>query len=291
MLTGLILCVATGVVWTLVGILYSRASQRDGRSFVPFMAAYSLVFVLTTWTAGHPVAAPMREVALTGACELAAAFFGQLGFLALYLAMRRGGHGVAWSLAQSALAVPFLCGVLFFGNRPGVLPYCGVAMVLGAVALIGAASTGTTIAMNRIYLLFAFGAMLLNGIAQALTLIPGHLGLTPAALTWRVPFYCLVGLGWWVVLLVRHESFRFSWYGVLYGIVVAAGQFLLYHASDCLERRNATALAYPIAVGTCILLMRLSSRFVRRERFSRLEAVGLALLLFGIALMNSTSRL
>ena len=81
------MCVATGVVWTLVGILYSRASQRGGGSFVPFMAAYSLVFVLTTWTAGCPVAAPMREVALTGACELAAAFFGQLGFLALYLAM------------------------------------------------------------------------------------------------------------------------------------------------------------------------------------------------------------
>ena len=128
--------------------------------------------------------------------------------------------------------------------------------------------------------------MLLNGIAPALTLIPGHLGLTPEALTWRVPFYCLVGLGWWVVLLVRHEKFRFSWHGVLYGIVVATGQFLLYHASDCLERHNATALAYPIAVGTCILLRRLYSRYVRRECFSRLEAVGLALLLAGIALLN-----
>ena len=128
--------------------------------------------------------------------------------------------------------------------------------------------------------------MILTGISQALTLIPGHLGLTSEALTWRVPFYSLVGLCWWVVLFVRHEKFFFSWHGVHYGIVVTFGQFLLYHASDCLERHNATALAYPVAVGTCILLMRLYGRFARQERFSRLEAVGLALLVIGIVPLN-----
>ena len=159
-------------------------------------------------------------------------------------------------------------------------------MVLGAVALIGAGSTGSNAVENRSYLLFAFGAMLLTGVSQTLTLIPGHLGLSPEALTWRVPFYCLVGLGWWVVLFARREKVRFSWQGVLYGIVVATGQFLLYRASDCLERHNAAALAYPVAVGTCILLMRLYGRFARQERFSRLEAVGLALLVIGIVPLN-----
>ncbi|MBO4619914.1 MAG: hypothetical protein J5654_07365 [Victivallales bacterium] len=286
MLTGVMLCLATGAVWTLVGILYSRASQRDGGGFVPFMAAYSLVFVGTAWTIGHPMTAPIREVALTAAYALAAAFFGQCGFLALYFAMRRGGHGVAWALMQSALAVPFLCGVLFFGNRPGVWACCGLAMMLVAVALIGAGAADANATKSRIYLLLAFGAMLLTGVSQALTLVPGHLGLSAEALTWRVPFYSLAGLGWWVVLFVRREKYRFSWLGVLYGVVVAAGQFLLYQASDCLERHNAAALAYPIAVGTCILMMRIYSRLVRKECFSRLETVGLALLLAGIALLN-----
>ena len=280
------LCLATGIVWTLVGILYSRASQRDGGGFVPFMAAYSLVFVVTAWTIGHPTPAATREIALTGACALAAALFGQGGFLALYFAMRRGGHGVAWALAQSALAVPFLCGVLFFGNHPGTWPCCGLAIMLGAMALIGIGSADANAVKSRIYLMLAFGAMLLNGVSQALTLVPGHLGLSAEALTWRVPFYSLAGLGWWVALFVRREKFRLSWLGVLYGIVVAAGQFLFYQASDCLERHNATALAYPIAVGTCILMMRLYSRLARKECFSRLEAVGLALLLAGIALLN-----
>ena len=286
MLTGVMLCLATGAVWTLVGILYSRASQRDSGGFVPFMAAYSLVFIVTAWTIGHPAPAPTREVTLTGAYALAAALFGQCGFLALYFAMRRGGHGVAWALMQSALAVPFLCGVLFFGNRPGIWPCCGLAMMLVAVALIGAGAADTNVTKGRFYLLLAFGAMLLTGVSQALTLVPGHLELSAEALTWRVPFYSLVGLGWWVVLFVRREKIRFSWLGVLYGIVVAAGQFLLYQASDCLERHNAAALAYPIAVGTCILMMRIYSRLVRKECFSRFETVGLALLLAGIALLN-----
>ena len=289
MFSGLMLCLATGVVWTLVGILYSRASQRDGGSFVPFMASYSLVFAVTAWTAGCPVAAPAREVLLTGGCALSAAFFGQFGFLALYLAMRRGGHGVAWSLAQSSLVVPFLGGVVFFGNRPGVWPYIGLAVMLGAIALIGAGSAGTDRAKSRFYLLLALGAMLLNGVSQTMTLIPGHLGLSLEALTWRVPLYSLAGLGWWVVLLARREKYRFSWLGVVYGIVVAGGQFLLYRAADCLERWNASGLAYPIAVGTCIFLMRLYSRIARAERFNRLEAIGLTLLLFGIALMNFTN--
>ena len=288
MLTGLLWCLATGVVWTLVGILYSRASQRDDGGFVPFMAAYSLVFVGTAWTIGHPVTAPIREVALTGTYALAVAFFGQCGFLALYFAMRRGGHGVAWSLAQSALVIPFLGGVIFFGNRPGVWPYIGLAAMLGAIALIGAGSASTDGAKNRFYLLLALGAMLLNGVSQTLTLIPGHLGLSLEALTWRVPFYSLGGLFWWVVLWSRHEKYRFSWLGVIYGVVVAVGQFLLYRASDSLERQNASGLAYPVAVGTCILLMRLYSRFARGERFTRLEAIGLTLLLCGIALMNSS---
>ena len=286
MLTGLMLCISTGIVWTLVGILYSHASRRDGESFVTFMASNSLVFAITAWTVGHPVAAPVHEVAATGVCALAAAFVGQLGFLALFWAMKRGGHGIAWSLTQSALVVPFLCGVLFFGNRPGLLSYCGLVIMLGAVALIGAGSAGVNGSTNYLYLLLSFGAMILTGISQALTLIPGHLGLTFEALTWRVPFYSLVGLCWWVVLFVRHEKYFFSWHGVLYGIVVATGQFLLYHASDCLERHNATALAYPVAVGTCILLMRLYSRFARQEHFSRLEAVGLSLLIIGIVLLN-----
>ena len=280
------LCLSTGIVWTLVGILYSHASQRNGGSFVPFMASNSLVFAITAWTVGHPVVAPVREIAATSICALTAAFVGQLGFLALYWAMKRGGHGIAWSLAQSALVVPFLCGVLFFGNRPGLLSYCGVVTILGAVALIGVGSAGANGSTNYLYLLLSFGAMLLTGISQALTLIPGHLGLTFEALTWRVPFYSLVGLCWWVALFVHHEKCIFSWHGVLYGIVVATGQFLLYHASDCLERHNATALAYPVAVGTCILLMRLYSRFARQEHFSFLEAVGLALLITGIVLLN-----
>ncbi|MBR6471649.1 MAG: hypothetical protein IKS83_07615 [Victivallales bacterium] len=282
-------CLATGVVWTLVGILYSQASQRDDGSFVPFMASYSLVFAVTAWTVGCPVAAPAREVALTGGCALSAAFFGQFGFLALYLAMQRGGHGVAWSLAQSAMVIPFLGGVIFFGNRPGVWPYIGLAAMLGAIALIGAGSAGTDRAKSRFYLLLALGAMLLNGVSQTLTLIPGHLGLSLEALTWRVPLYSLAGLAWWVVLLMRRERYRFSWLGAVYGIVVAGGQFLLYRASDSLERQNASGLAYPVAVGTCILLMRLYSRVARRECLTRLEAIGLTLLLFGIALMNSTS--
>lgn len=281
------LCLATGVVWTLVGILYSRASQRDGGSFVPFMASYSLVFAITAWTAGCPVAAPAREVILTGGCALSAALFGQFGFLALYLAMRRGGHGVAWSLAQSSLLIPFLGGVIFFGNRPGVWSYIGLTAMLGAIALIGASSRNTDRTKSRFYLLLALGAMLLNGVSQTLTLIPGHLGLSLEALTWRVPLYSLAGLLWWVVLLVRREKYRFSWLGVVYGIVVAGGQFLLYLAADGLEHWNAAGLAYPIAVGTCIFLMRIYSRIVRAERFTRLEAIGLALLLFGLVLMNS----
>jgi hypothetical protein len=60
---------------------------------------------------------------------LAAGMINAWGVLTLQRAMRRGHHGVTWAIGQSAMVVPFLVGVLVFGDALGAL---GFPIAVGA---------------------------------------------------------------------------------------------------------------------------------------------------------------
>lgn len=285
---GIVLTLATGLVWSLVGIVYSKAAEKP-EGFRLFLAIGAFCFALACWGANPPAAAPVSEVLTVAAVMIPAGILGQFGFLALRGAMRRGGHGASWGIAQSAMLCPFAAGMLLFGERVSAARLAGMGMLLAALVPL---SRGGRIpekdSGHRVFLIFAFLAFVLLGGQQTLTLIPNRLPeLGAAALSWRVPLLSLCGLGWFVAAFARRESgFRSVLpLALLYGALVAAGQWTMFRALDLLSGAGAAGIAYPLAVGGSVALFFLYSEWIRKERNGLIGAAGILLAVLGMFLL------
>lgn len=286
MILGIAFAVLTGVIWTLVGVIYSHtAGEKDG--FSSFMMSYFLVYVAIAWIFRTPQAAPTAEVLRIALVILPASIFGQLGFLALYRAMRTGPHGIAWSISQAAMVLPFLAGWLGFGNPVRVWQPLGMLLVLGSLPLLGKKkrAAGCAPQPRREFLLWTGAAFVLIGLGQVFTLLPNELGgLSSAALSWRVPLNSLGGLWWGAYIVFKGEKIHLSRLrlGLIYGVVVALGQIALYVAIDNMSAAQASEMVYPLAIGCCIVFFYGYCRVVRKEPSAPADLAGLAMLVPGL---------
>lgn len=285
---GIALTLATGLVWSLIGIVYSKAAEKP-EGFRLFLALAGLCFAAACWGANPPAAAPVPQVLAVAAVMIPAGILGQLGFLSLRGAMRRGGHGASWGIAQSAMLCPFAAGILFFGERTSAARLAGMALLLAAlVPLSRGGRSANEGSGRRLFLGFAFLAFALLGMQQTLTLIPNRLPeLGTAALSWRVPLLSLCGLGWFVAAFARRESgFRVMLpLALLYGVLAATGQWTMFRALDLLSGVNAAGIAYPLAVGGSVALFFLYSEWIRKERNGLTGAAGILLAVLGMFLL------
>ena len=286
---GILVALVTGAIWCGVGVAYSRAAEKK-EGFHLFLLLSALCFLLTSWGAERPGAAPLPELLTVAALMIPAGLLSQFGFLALCGAMRRGSHGVSWGIAQSAMLCPFAAGILLFGEAATPWRLAGMAILLGSLVPLGWPSCTERAAgrAHRIFLLFAFLAFLLLGAQQTLTLVPNRLpGLGPAALSWRIPLLSLGGLIWIVVVIRRRElGFRSVLpLALLYGVLVAAGQWTMFRAIDLLSHAGAAGVAYPVAIGGCIALFFLYAKWIRGEKTGVTGTAGILLAGLGILLL------
>lgn len=288
MTAGFLLTLAVAVAWALVGIVYSRAAATR-IEMTPFLFAGGTAFLLLTWLlCCPPFAVDWREVGIVAAVLLPAALLGQGGFLTMARAMKQGSHGIAWCFSQAALIMPFLTGWLLLDNPVAARQWTGLAVLTAALAMLGAAGNRLAEEGRRRFPWWALAAFLLLGCQQSLTLIPNGLQLSGAALAWRLPLSSLGGVIWILPVWKRKLPLtRQLWaWGVLYGAVVMAGQFLLYWALDVLSPHGMEAIVYPVAVGGSIGFFTLYCRLVRRERLAWLAWGGILLCLAGIVLLR-----
>ena len=279
---------ATGFLWSAIGIIFGKAANKE--SFFPFLFLSTVIFVGTTWIFTFPAAAPACEILKVSGLMFPSALAGQLGFLALREAIKRGSLAISWCLAQAAMLWPFLSGTLFLGEPATPERIGGMAIVcIGLPLLAGTQKSVTPEGRRRnpYFLWFAFGAFALIGLQQTLSLIPNRLIQNPEALSWRVPVSSLAGLGW--IFFCRRRS-PAAWKDSLvpalgYGVLVACGQWTLFRAIDTLSGCAASGIAYPLAVGISIVLLTFYSGMILREKLSRLAATGIAVIICGIILL------
>lgn len=290
MTNAILLMLLTGLVWTVVGILFGRAPAEKDR-LCTFFALNGIIFMAFVYLARPPEAAPAGEI-LRLSCVIVPSAILEVGcFLLLKLAMDRGSQGIAWCIAQSAMVVAFLGSIVFLDNPSSPWQWLGMALMLGSLVLFGRDKRADGNAVNDArYFRLAFGAFVMNGVAQVLRLSPGYMGLAPETLTWRLPLQAPVGMVFWIWVCLSRGSWRPGavWrHSVPYGLVVAIGQVCFYLATDAADRIRITSVVMPVAIGTCILLFTLWCRFVRGERLSRGGWTAVALNVAGIALLSS----
>jgi uncharacterized membrane protein len=247
MLSGAIFTIATGVIWTLVAIIYSSIAGKQ-KSIAGFMFLYTVIFTTLIWIFRTPQAAPAKEICQVAWCMLPSALLGQLGFFILFLAMKKGSHAVAWTFTQSAMVIPFLGSWLFFDNLVKWFNFAGLLLIIVALIGLGISKNKPNAIENKsshLALILSLIALLVSGISQFCSLIPGEMGISTEALSWRLPINTIVGVSvWGIAALIKLA--KMDWqtvkYSSIYGLVVAVGQVTLYMAIDALTPLNMMAI-------------------------------------------------
>ena len=114
---GVIAMVVVGSSWCLVGLVMGDAPKKGIEpSLVQlggaiFSVGFSLFILLLT--SAYSTATPMATF-LTCLTYFVASLINFIMLQLMSKAMQCGPNGVIWSIIQSALVFPFLCGILFF---------------------------------------------------------------------------------------------------------------------------------------------------------------------------------
>ena len=289
MTTAVSLMLLTGALWALVGVLFGAAPSDRDRLY-PFFALNGILFTIFVFAAQPPVAAPAGGVLRLAAVIVPSAALEVAAFLLLKFAMDRGSQGIAWCVAQSAMAVSFVCSVVFLRNPATAARWTGLALALAALVLFARDKPAKgAVGNDARYFRLVFASFALIGAAQFLRLVPGYMGFPEETLAWRLPLQAPVGAVVWsvVCLAKRLRPSAAVWKLALpYAAVVAVSQIVFYRAVDAEDALRATSLVMPVSIGTCILLFALWCCFVRRERLSPAGWLAVALDLAGIALLS-----
>jgi drug/metabolite transporter (DMT)-like permease len=307
MILGMLLMAATGLSWAFGGALMSYCASR--RIAVVTMLGPQLVLGLLVVSCVLPDYGAIAGGLPPGGRALAGVMLGAgmvnaFGLLAMQRAMKKGHHGLTWAIGQSAMVLPFLTGVLVFGEEPARGRLAGLAAMLAGIAVLGyaqkarprpgatapqAGEKGPASSQAWSWFLAALAALLLLGAGQALMTLPSHVPALTDSARLRLPLLYLGNAAIILTLWGRQggRPGRLTLALALVGTVLGlAGGVALFHGLDLLAGADLASIGFPIAVGSCVLSFAAYSALVLRETFTRRHVAGIALGLAGMVLLT-----
>ncbi len=296
MLAGIGLAVFAGGIWTLTGVVNSCCA-RFKLDLVTYLLANTLFsLLLTSLLFIHPNGLLSRNTALLAGVLIPAGVLNTSGALALQKGLQKGHHGIVFLIAQSALVLPFLTGVVFFGENPGALRWLGAfsilaGMIFCAIPKIMAEKDGEK--SEKGWLFYAVAAFFLFGIAQSMMTVPSYWkGFVDAAgvrtsLIYAGSSFLMVTTALWPPV---RKTLVFNKPLILCGIVVAvlntASMGIIFAALDLLSKGGIGAVGFPLAISASLVGFTLYSLFVMREKCYAFTILGLFMILTGGILIS-----
>jgi drug/metabolite transporter (DMT)-like permease len=287
---GLILILLTGLLWSGIGVVLGVAVRRryDVLSFITVAFVMSSICSWVLFLDWRLLLAGAVE--RPGALVLLLTAAGAAGGMGMFFLQRSMVAGAAaWTVGQSALVIPFLAGSLFLGEPLRISGVLGVAaIVLSMIAFSRGnrqSQSGSDMGTGQKWLRHALAAFLLLGAQQALSSVPSSWpGWTDSA-GLRVPITLTAGVLPFLVISVRRGmSLDRAVWGIAaaYAVLVIAGQYLLFCAMDQLSLEGRLSLAFPLALGTSIVIFAMWDLLVWKRCPDRLTTIGICLGLLGV---------
>jgi len=293
---GILLSLASGLLFGGVGVVLRRVSRAGGSLvtyYVLFGACY-LALALAFQVRWRLVAGADRLPLLAAVIGLSGIASG-FGMLLMTRSMALGHGGISWAISQSSLVVPFLAGVLAWGDRSGPAGWTGLALVLAMIVVLGRRQGGTgTISSDaradrRAWVATVAAAFAALGVSQTLSSVPSRWAGWSDGPGLRV---ALSAAGFLAVMLVlflfakdRRPGRLVPLLALAHGVIGFLGQAAFFASLDRLAPLGLAAAAFPVSIGTTILSFSLYSALVLRERFRALDIASLAAGSAGIALL------
>ncbi len=301
---GISLTLLTGLVWGGVGISLSRIvkTNMDFPSFMFLASGLILAFSLAVMPDYGKIYSGdanyrLFELLLV---MLAVAATSNLGFLKMRNAMQLGHHGFAWAVSQSAMILPFIFAFLFWNEKMGVSRFAGAALILASLLLFSLRQIGSqrdtsdlnsgTQAGGAEWIALSISAFLLIGISQIFSILPSHWSGWSDKGVLRVPLFSLFTFIFWTGYFFSKGSkvsFKATFiFSLLYALLVLSGQITLYKSLDLMESVKMSSIVYPLAVGTCIMMVVVYSALALKEKFGVAGILGVSMGLLGIILIS-----
>ena len=293
MIIAIGLALVTGVCWCAVGTAFSQAADRGLHPALLNLLCFSgialVTAVLIDWShIAHTTPMVVVSMAISGLAMTG-------GMAVLQRAMKRGGHAVAWAVAQAGLAWPFLSAVLIHGERPGILPWIGLLGIVASLALFAQRDRSTETDGTQPWFPLALLGLGLIGIQQSAFQWPSLASPTrssrrppPPAVLQRRPDVPAAADALAAGLGPAEERTR--WPAIIGFALLGCGASLIAQpaiiaSSDHLAAIGLAGIAFPIAIATCIALFSTYSCLHRGERLAARTYAGLGLCLTGVVLM------
>ena len=312
MVAGMAMAIVTGFTWVVVGVVSSGTARRGANSALVQWLTQMLGMVAVAGILAFKGAAPFREAFVPGMkCLWATLAFAGFGFINYYMlaamneAMRRGPHGMAWTITQSGFILPFLMICVVFPGRAGLTAWraIGILAILFNVVVDGVSKGSSSDggkSSSKSWFWIALLALFLCGANQCCAELPSYLpeGAYSERLgvEGRMAWSGIGALIAWAIhaifrsgprrLAAPWPEFRAALLGALAITVVntAVSYFLFYPCMDRLADAGVGAIAHPLMVGACFCGFFIYSAFFLRERTTALQKIGFAVGLAGVAL-------
>lgn len=301
---GFILTLMTGLIWGGVGIVFSRVVKRnmDFPSFMLLSSGFILIFslaVIPDYRAIMSGNANSRFFELI-IVMLAVSVTANIGFLKMRGAMQCGHHGFTWAIAQSAMVLPFIFALLFWKEKAGISRLAGILLILTSFSLLSLKEIGSpgktsnsksgSMKNGLSWIFFSISAFLLIGISQIFSIMPSQWSNWSDKGALRVPLLSGLTFIFWIgYVFLKGEkiSFKLTFlHSLIYALLVLSGQIFLYKSLDLMALAKISSLVYPLAVGTCIMVVVIYSALKLREQFGISGIAGILVSLLGIILIS-----
>lgn len=279
-------------MWASAGMIFSRIARSE-KSTIAFIGTTATLTVIFSWlgvanwhvlSLGHIV----RLQELIAAMVLAGLFNAVYQQLML-VSMQSGHNAIAWTIAQSAMVIPFLAGIIVWHDMPSLWRIGGVACLLAMIVVLGIENMGKASANGtERWLPLVLLTFLSVGLGQTFFSMPSRwAGWTDSAhLRLPISFSAamVVNLGALLVSRVKPDR-QVTSYALLYAALALAAQKLLFACMDMLAHVGLLGIAYPLAAGVCILAFALYSAFILKEKFKRTEMLAMAIGMLGLGML------
>lgn len=286
MLTGILLAIATGLLWAVCGVVLSCCASRK-LAIVPYSILQSFLTGAATLLLIDFRAITAHDLGILAAFIFLAGFLNSLGLYAVHLAMKRGNHAPVWAISQAALIFPFLVGVLFFHNRGNIWQWLGTLLTVAGI-LTPAAKEFRRISgwfPTALAAFFVFGAVqVFYGLPLQLFAFRDAAGMRPLATAWGST------VGWLAIAAYSRSSIRCDRRTLAVAVAMVLESLislrLFFLALDALAAANCENIAFPLLTGANISGFAAYSIFIRHERNSLADKTGFGLVLAGLVFIS-----
>lgn len=290
MIIGLLLLFITGILWVMQGSVVSNAAAKNlNLSFIQLMMGASMMICIFPLKFFVDIAVnPITAAALIGAgiCSGTA-------FKLLNNAMQIGPNGLTWAIAQSAFALPFLMGIIFFKVPCSIIRGAGIALLIISMILMGISgkNEATFKGGKTKWVIFSLLAYSVIGLSQCGGNLPSYFIKDTVSDIYNLLFRSgLVAAGFFIgsaINIILFDRKNFTARGTCKEIAVlifstVTSSICMFKALDILAKENAGAIGYPIVTGLSIVLFMFYTAFKLKEYPSRQSVGSILLCLAGI---------